>query len=277
MTNVAAPIEDFLEAITAQLDRTQDALRLKAVNRPLTFALKDFAVDLSVFVELDGDGRVRLRPSGANETGASTIHVGFTTITRPMIEENTISMELTRSPSLEEAGLAPEESQRLERLGVRNMAQLRRLQEQSDEDSVARFSGVDAGRLRRVAEFARPRVRYVDIGPGRRAEADRQRGPRPPKLAVPPGQGKLRMRGDGLVDRGRRAEARFGGATLPIRSISQSHLEVDLPEELSAGILEVRLPDGEVDRFELVPEEADIALDNDRWAAGADGETEDPS
>ena len=35
----AIPNAEFLEAITAQLDQTQDALRLKAVNRPLTFAL----------------------------------------------------------------------------------------------------------------------------------------------------------------------------------------------------------------------------------------------
>ena len=81
----AAPIEDFLEAITAQLDKTQDALRLKAVNRPLTFALKDFAIDLSGFVEMDRDGVVRLRPSAPNAQGASKIQLGFATLTRAMI------------------------------------------------------------------------------------------------------------------------------------------------------------------------------------------------
>ena len=90
--SVATPIEDFLEAITAQLDRTQDSLRLKAVNRPLTFAIKDFNIDLSVFVEMDRDGLVRLRPAGPNESGASIIKIGLTTITRPMIEENTLAM-----------------------------------------------------------------------------------------------------------------------------------------------------------------------------------------
>ncbi len=267
MTAPAAPIEDFLEAITAQLDRTQDALRLKAQNRPLTFALKDFAVDLSVFLEMDADGRVRVRPSGPDEAGASSIHIGFTTITRPMIEENTISMELAQSPTLEEAGLEPQESQRLERLGVRNMAQLRRLQEQSDEDTVARFSGIDPGRLRKALQVARPRINYVDIGPGRRTEPDRRPGATPPKLAIPPGQTRLRMRGDGLIDRDKRAQARFGGATLPIRSMSQSHMEVELPVELSAGPLEIRLPDGGVERFTLAPEEESTVAD--RWSADA--------
>lgn len=262
----SAPIEDFLEAITAQLDRTQDALRLKAVNRPLTFALKDFNIDLSVFVEMDNDGRVKLRPSAPNESGASTIHISFTTITRPMIEENTISMEQTQSPLLEEAGLAPEESQRLERLGVRNMAQLRRLQEQSDEESVARFSGIDPGRLRRALKVAGPRINFVDIGPGRRTEATRQPDAAPPTVNVPPGQQRLRLRGNGLVEQGRKSNVRLSGKMLPIRAISQSHIEIELPEILEAGPLEIELPDGSCDCFSLVPEEG-LIPGQDRWSS----------
>ena len=33
-------VEEFIDAITTQLDRVQDSLRVKAVNRPLTYALK---------------------------------------------------------------------------------------------------------------------------------------------------------------------------------------------------------------------------------------------
>ena len=79
-------VEDFLNSITVQLDRVQDSLRLKAINRPLTYALKDFALDLQVFVELDAHGSVRFRNASANEAGASTVRLGFTTITKPMID-----------------------------------------------------------------------------------------------------------------------------------------------------------------------------------------------
>src|ERR1041384_4252337 len=92
-------VEDFVNAISAQLDRVQDALRLKAVNRPLTFALKDFSLDLQVFAEMDNENNVRFRSASPNETGASTLRLSFTTITRPMIEENTISLAATRSPT----------------------------------------------------------------------------------------------------------------------------------------------------------------------------------
>ena len=63
----AVPIEEFIHAITTQLDRVQDALRLKAVNRPLTYALKDLSMELHVFVEVDAQGTVRFRTSAPNE------------------------------------------------------------------------------------------------------------------------------------------------------------------------------------------------------------------
>ncbi|MGQ0564363.1 MAG: hypothetical protein ACT4OK_04750 [Gemmobacter sp.] len=176
------PIEDFLEAITAQLDQTQDALRLKAVNRPLTFALKDFHVALKVFVEMDNQGRVTFRPAGPNEEGASTMSIGFTTITRPMIEENTISMEMAQAPTLAELGLAGDEQRQLAKIGVRNGAQLKNLQRSAGDDTLSRHTGVDLMRIRGALDLARPAVEDI------RAEADPPSGfvPRPVPVELPP-------------------------------------------------------------------------------------------
>ncbi len=249
---VAAPIEDFLEAITSQLDATQDRLRLKAVNRPLTFALKDFAIDLCVFVELDSDGQIRLRPAGPNETGASTINISFTTVTRPMIEENTISMELTQSPSLEEMGLAPEETKQLARVGVHNVAQLEKLRERTDEQSVARFSGVDVGRLRHALQTNRPRIDYVQIG-SRGPSTPNRPGPggAAPRLQVRPGQSQLRLRGQRLQEGGATLRARLDGQEIPVLAASLTHADIALPD-IAAGTLSIELPDGSRSEFDLV-------------------------
>lgn len=155
-------VEDFINAITTQLDRVQDSLRLKAVNRPLTYALKDIALDLNVFVEVDAQGNVRFRSSSPNEEGASTIRLGFTTITRPMIEENTVSLAMTGSPQLEEMGLDEDERKRLENLGVRNAAQLQNLQKQVRSSSgVSRLTGIPAERLRKMLSFGKPQVTQI--------------------------------------------------------------------------------------------------------------------
>ena len=251
--SAAAPIEDFLEAITAQLDKTQDNLRLKAVNRPLTFALKDFSIDLSVFVEMDRDGQVRLRPSGPNESGASVIKIGFTTITRPMIEENTISMEMTQSPSLEDAGFAPDESKQLQRLGVRNLAQLERLRQRTDEDSVAQFAGLDSGVLRQRLQLAKPRIDLVQIG-RKETPLPANSGPRTPEVPLRNGQSKLRLRGRRLAEAGESPVARLEGRSLPIRSFSQSHIDVEL-DGFGGGLLELELPGGTVETLSLIVED----------------------
>jgi hypothetical protein len=157
----AFPVEDFINAITTQLDRVQDALRLKAVNRPLTYALKDLQLELKVFVDLDPKGNVRFRPAGPNESGASTVNFGFTTITKPMIEENTVSMAVTRSAPLTDLGLSLEEQQRLERMGVRNLAQLNNLRASTGMQTIARLTDVPMDRLRTAVIRGTPAVRGV--------------------------------------------------------------------------------------------------------------------
>jgi hypothetical protein len=184
-------VEDFLEAITSQLDRTQDALALKAVNRPLTYAVRDFSLDLKVFVEMDRQGNIRFRPAGSNEEGASTVRIEFTTITRPMIEENTVSLEVTRSPTLEELGLSGDERRQLERFGVRNAEQLRRLQSTTGDTAVSRLARIPVQRLRDALRLGRPRVDRVEPVP--RDDTIRPDAvkpdvvrPRPPRLQTPP-------------------------------------------------------------------------------------------
>ncbi|HET9653145.1 MAG TPA: hypothetical protein VFP36_13180 [Usitatibacter sp.] len=161
-------VDDFITSITTQLDRVQDALRIKAVNRPLTYALRELHLELKVFVDMDAQGQVLLRPAGPNEPGASTLAMDFTTITKPMIEENTISLAAARSTPLEKLGLRPEEQMRLERIGVTNLAQLERLKGSTGVGTVARLAELPVDRLRRVLQAGLPQL-----------------GPAPPKPAPP--------------------------------------------------------------------------------------------
>ena len=155
------PVEEFLEAITDQLDRTQDALRLKSVTRPLTYAIRDFSMDLKVFVELGPDGTVIFQPAASDDIGASVVHIGFTTVNRTMIEENTVSLSAVKSPTLDELGLDPAERRGLERLGVRNVEQLDELKRSTSESTVSRYSGLPVSRLRQALAQGEPAVQTV--------------------------------------------------------------------------------------------------------------------
>lgn len=172
-------VEDFIGSITTQLDRVQDGLRIKAVNRPLTYALKELHLELKVFIDMDASGQVRLRAGGPNEAGASTLAMDFTTITKPMIEENTITLAASRSTPLDRLGLSGEERSRLERLGVSNLAQLDRLKASAGVNTVARMADVPVDRLRRALQAGQPTVGGIRLGPV-------QAGPRLPSAAPAP-------------------------------------------------------------------------------------------
>ena len=255
------PVEDFLEAITNQLDRTQDALRLKSVNRPLTYAIRDFSMELKVFVELGADGRVVFRPSAADDTGASVVNIGFTTVNRTMIEENTVSLSSVRSPTLDELGLDDQERRQLERLGVRNAEQLDHLKRTTGETTVARYSGLPVDRLRQAMAQGRPGVKSVRPVTPAPVSVDPMpsHGDAPEVVRVPPRTRRLVLGGPRLDETTR--HARLEGRPLDVRPV-QGGIEVDLGDDASDGNLELDLGEHGVVSMAL---EFDPAEPNDPW------------
>ena len=260
-------VEEFIDSITTQLDRVQDALRIKAVNRPLTYALKDLSLELKVFVELDPQGKVRFRTSGANEAGASVVHLGFTTITKPMIEENTVSLASSRGTSLEEAGLGEAERRNLERFGVRTVAQLQKLGSTTGISAVARLSDVPADRLKAALSLGKPMVDTVKPVPAR-PPVQSMPPPRPapwppaqPPIAVGPGTKKLQISGRNLVGEVGPPVVKLRGLPLSIAEADDDRLVIDIPEEAESGALELEMPDGSVMTYELA-----LGASDDEWA-----------
>lgn len=225
-TGRAFPVEDFVQAFTAQLDRAQDLLALKArTGRPLTFALKDLSVDLHVFWEADSTGRMLLRHAEANEAGASTLHFNFTSITKAMAEENSVAMAADEdSRSLKElpaaAAIDEPTRRRLEWAGVNTIGQLRRLT--SEPAPVEAFFGGDpVQRMQALLEQAsRPSVRNSEI------------------VVSHDGSRLLRIRGANLTD-GVTPEVRLAGDPVEVVHTSPGHLMVRPQENHTEGQLEV--------------------------------------
>jgi hypothetical protein len=269
-------VEEFINSITVQLDKVQDALRLKSVNRPLTYALKDFSLDLQVFVDLDNEGNVRFRNSAPNETGASTVRLGFTTITKPMIDENTVSLAMTRSPSLDQIGLQPDERSRLEKVGVHNAAQLNNLYNSTGGSAVSRLADMPLERLRAALQMGKPQV--ATVAPSRSPAVPQPAvtgyhpapPPRPaaPVIRVSPDTSHLHLQGANLIGVHGPASVSFESQPLEITDAEDDRLAVRLPEPARAGGMKVDLPDGEPLEYVLevsAPEDAPRPQNGDHW------------
>jgi len=272
-------VEDFLDAVTAQLDRTQDALAAKARVRPLMFALRTFSIDLQVFVSMDASGNVRLRSSAPGEIGASTLKIDFTTITRPMVEENTVSLAMAQAPTLGEAGLKPEEELALRRVGVQNVAQLQALRASgAGVDGISRMTSglVPADRLRAALRLGRPMVANVvplpAAGPAPApAPAAPETPASPPEIVhIPRGTRLLRFNGSNMLAGPATPVVRLDGRPLEHAQAGDDGLEVHLPDDVRGGALEVDFgEDDEPVRYELRVEHEGNGHVADAWAPEA--------
>jgi hypothetical protein len=167
-TDSAVPIEDFVQALQAQLDRAQRAMHMKARNLklPLTFAVKDVAIDLRTHVEVVKN-QVRVRPAGPSDHDASVLHLSLTTVTRPMIEENAFAMDATEE-RIDEVKEIPEEDRRkLEWAGLQTVKQLKELHEQEGSATIGRMADLPIDRLRKALQkMVQPMVSRVDAEDG---------------------------------------------------------------------------------------------------------------
>ncbi|HVI36877.1 MAG TPA: IPT/TIG domain-containing protein [Gaiellales bacterium] len=195
-------------------------------GRPLTWALKDLSIDLHVFVEVDGGGRVLMRSAGANEEGASVVHLSLAAITRPMVEENTLSLRDETDPrTIDElrGHMDDDDRRRLDMVGIRTVGQLRRLTSETTPAAVEATIGLPVDRLRALLEqAARPAVTGHEV-------LRRDGGP------------LLRIQGVNLSDGGSIPEVRLAGELVEVLEVKPQQLVVRPRGNQDEGPIEVRV------------------------------------
>ena len=220
-------VDEFVQGLVRQLDDVQDALALKLrAGRPLSWALKDVSLDLQVFVGSRSDGTLTIRNAAPNEAGASTLHIGLTTIGREAVEENAWDPAEDDDPrSLRSfgrsGGLDTTSVERLEQLGLRTVGQLHRAVETSSLHWVADRSDVPSWTLQEAL---------------RRAELPELQSVTPQRS--PDGTTVLRMLGVHLSD-GRSPEVRLCGEPVPVLQAESQELLVRPLAHHQTGQVEV--------------------------------------
>src|ERR1044072_2216297 len=78
--NTEWQLEDFVDSLVVDLDKTRETLAVKAINKPLSYTVKELALDLNIFPSYDGD-RVKFITAQPGQEGASkaTIQLGSIT------------------------------------------------------------------------------------------------------------------------------------------------------------------------------------------------------
>src|SRR5579859_8219331 len=81
-------LEDFVDSLVVELDKTRETLAIKAVNKPLTYSVKDMALDLNIFPSYDGD-TIKFITAQPGQQGASKVTIQLSSITDQQIRATT--------------------------------------------------------------------------------------------------------------------------------------------------------------------------------------------
>ncbi|WP_084186748.1 hypothetical protein [Andreprevotia chitinilytica] len=255
------PFDVFIQSLTDQLDKAQASMALKArVGKlPLTFAVKELTLDLKAYVQIVDDD-IYFRPAAPGDTDASTVKFSLTTITKPMIEENSVDFAAQQKHfdvSLKDGlgdSINADEQRRLERMGVQTMSQLNDLRSRAGDDVIARITRVPVNRLQAaLMRAAAPQVMHVEphlnapsgdaamapgngqlngslmgssVGPMVSANLNPQ--------SVPPNSPLLRLRGLNLLRGGRPPQVQAAGGNVPVLAASDSELLIS-PHAMQLG------------------------------------------
>jgi hypothetical protein len=85
-TNTHWNLESFLDSMIVELDKARETLALKAINKPLTYAVKDISMDLQLFPSYDGDN-VKFITAQPGQAGASKVSIQLGSITDQQVRE----------------------------------------------------------------------------------------------------------------------------------------------------------------------------------------------
>lgn len=156
-TNRPWDLEDFLDSLIIELDKAQDTLAIKGVTRPLTYTVKDVALDLQAFPTYDGR-RVRFTTAQPGEEGASRISIELGSITDRVIREVTRGPIAEGDVPIEEVEELDEDTKRsLRKIGVNSAADLDRIEERQVDLKAASGGKVDYRDLANVINRSKRR------------------------------------------------------------------------------------------------------------------------
>lgn len=118
-------LQAFLDSLIFELDKAQDQLSVKGLNRKLTYMVKDMNLELQLFPEFDGD-TVRFTTAKPGDTGASKISLQLGSIRDSQIPEVARPPLTHNDTPLDAIGLPEPQQKELKKLGIQSAEDLQR-------------------------------------------------------------------------------------------------------------------------------------------------------
>lgn len=120
-------LEDFLDSLVVELDKTRETLAVKAINKPLTYTVKDMAIDLNIFPSYDGD-QIRFITAQPGQQGASKVTIQLGSITDQQVRATTKISGMKNDTKIDDIDLDKDTKKQLRKMGVTSVEDLKQVE-----------------------------------------------------------------------------------------------------------------------------------------------------
>jgi hypothetical protein len=128
--NTAWELEDFVDSLVVQLDKTRETLAVKAINKPLTYTVKEMALDLNIFPSYDGD-QVKFITAQPGQQGSSKVSIQLSSITDQQVRATAKIPGTKNDINIDEIGIDKATKKKLRKLGVNSIDDLKQIEKKN--------------------------------------------------------------------------------------------------------------------------------------------------
>lgn len=217
--NRAWNLESFLDSLIVELDRARETLAVKAINKPLTYAVKDVSLEMQLFPSFDGN-QVKFVTAEPGQTGASKISLQLGSITDQQIRKTTKEPISKDDISLEVIEEIDEDTKKsLRKIGVTSVNDLAEIEKKNVDIEKVSNKKVSYKNLANLLQKSRRKDLPPSVVRASLSETDGQ------KVVVIDGKNLA-------IDRNFSPVAVWNGQLADFISTSQSRLEVKIDDNL---------------------------------------------
>jgi hypothetical protein len=153
--NAAWKLEDFVDSLVVELDKTRETLAVKAINKQLSYVVKELALDVNTFPTFDGE-RVSFVTAQPGQEGASKITIQLGSITDQQVRATTKAPTVGRGDvAIDDIPVDKATKDKLRRIGVTSADDLKQVEQRHVDLKQATGGDVDYTNLANQINKAR--------------------------------------------------------------------------------------------------------------------------
>jgi hypothetical protein len=165
--NTAWQLEDLVDSLVVELDKTRETLAVKAINKPLSYTVKEVALDLNIFPSYDGD-QVAFVTAQPGQTGASKVTIQLNSITDQQVRATSKMSPGKDDISIDEVDVDKATKKTLRKLGVSSADDLQQIERKNVDLRKVSDNEIDYTKLANQIQKSRrgqtpPRVNGVSL------------------------------------------------------------------------------------------------------------------